>query len=127
MDVQVVAAAGAQPQQAPAAPALPAQPAQQTGSLPAAPQAQNDVLLQAPHVENTGVLSPVVAKIFGKSDAPQPVTVNVSYRVERPDIIVTVFSDPKTGQEIAQVPAEVLVQIAQFFGKESGVTLDRSA
>jgi hypothetical protein len=124
MDVQVVAAAGAQPQQAPPAPA---QPAQQTGSLPAAPQAQNGVLSQAPHVDDTGVLSPIVAKIFGGSDAPQPVSVNVSYRVERPDIIVTVFSDPKTGREIAQVPAEVVVQIAQFFGKESGVTLDRNA
>jgi uncharacterized FlaG/YvyC family protein len=71
-----------------------------------------------------------VAKIFGQSSgsAPHPVTVNVSYRVEHnPNIIVTVFTDPKTGQEIAQVPAEVLIQIAQFFDKESGVTLDRSA
>ena len=124
MDVQVVAAAGAQPQPAPPAPAP---SAQQTGSLPAAPQPQNDVLSQAPQVENDGVLSPIVAKIFGSSDAPTPVSVNVSYRVERPDIIVTVFTDPKTGREIAQVPAEVVVQIAQFFGKESGVTLDRSA
>jgi uncharacterized FlaG/YvyC family protein len=38
-----------------------------------------------------------------------------------------VMTDPKTGKEIAQVPAEVMVQIAQFFDKESGVTLDRSA
>jgi uncharacterized FlaG/YvyC family protein len=61
-------------------------------------------------------------------DAAQAVSVNVSYRVEHnPDIVVMVMTDPKTGKEIAQVPAEVMVQIAQFFDKESGVTLDRSA
>ncbi|HEY9179931.1 MAG TPA: flagellar protein FlaG [Candidatus Baltobacteraceae bacterium] len=69
-----------------------------------------------------------MAKIFAGGGIPKPVAVNVSYRVEHdPNIIVTVFTDPTTGQEIAQIPPEVMVQIAQFFDKQSGVTLDRSA
>ncbi|HEV3153031.1 MAG TPA: hypothetical protein VGZ02_04445 [Candidatus Baltobacteraceae bacterium] len=119
MDVQVVAsgATGQQqvPELQPAAPAAAAQAVFPAQSEPAAQQSQ-------------GALSPIVAKIFGNGGVPAPVSVNVSYRVERnPDMIVTVFTDPKTGKEIAQVPAEVMVQIAQFFDKESGVTLDRSA
>jgi hypothetical protein len=118
MDVPVVGSAPAGQQQAPPV-------ASSQGGQPAAPQS---VLQDAPHVENTGVLSPVVAKLFANDGVPKPVSVNVSYRVEHdPNIIVTVFTDPATGQEIAQIPAEVMVQIAQFFDKESGVTLDRSA
>jgi len=118
MDVQVVGAAEAAPQQASPAAAAQGEPT----------PAPHGVLPDAPHVENTGVLSPVVAKLFASDGVPKPVTVNVSYRVEHnPNIIVTIFTDPATGKEIAQIPAEVMVQIAQFFDKESGVTLDRSA
>ncbi|HET7815832.1 MAG TPA: hypothetical protein VFL13_15830 [Candidatus Baltobacteraceae bacterium] len=73
-----------------------------------------------------GTLSPVVAKLFSQGAILQPVSVNVSYRVEN-DAIITVFTDPTTGKEITQVPSEVMVQIAQFFDKHSGVTLDKSA
>jgi uncharacterized FlaG/YvyC family protein len=101
----------------------------QTGPLQAQPQAaqpSEDTSAQAK--PDAGPLSPVVARIFGGGDVPQSVSVNVSYRVEHnPDMVVMVMTDPKTGKEIAQVPAEVMVQIAQFFDKESGVTLDRSA
>ncbi len=118
MDVPVVGSAQAGQQQAP--PVASSQGGQTEAAQP--------VLQDAPHVDNTGVLSPVVAKIFGADGTPKPVTVNVSYRVEHdPNIIVTVFTDPATGTEIAQIPAEVMVQIAQFFDKQSGVTLDRSA
>jgi uncharacterized FlaG/YvyC family protein len=100
----------------------------QTGPLQPqaqAEQAGGDSVQSKP---DSGPLSPVVAQIFGGGNAPQSVSVNVSYRVEHnPDIVVMVMTDPKTGKEIAQVPAEVMVQIAQFFDKESGVTLDRSA
>jgi len=123
MDVQVVASGAAGQQQLPAQFAAPAASTAQPVPAAAVPGS-------APQADSRGALSPIVAKIFGDaaSSGPYPVTVNVSYRVEHdPNIIVTVFTDPKTGQEIAQVPAEVLVQIAQFFDKESGVTLDRSA
>lgn len=115
MDVHVVGAVEAAPQQAP-----PASAPQAGGSV------ASQVFANEPHPP-TGDLSPVVAKLFS-GGIPQPVTVNVSYRVEHdPNIIVTVFTDPTTGQEIAQIPPEVMVQIAQFFDKHSGVTVDRSA
>jgi uncharacterized FlaG/YvyC family protein len=101
----------------------------QAGPLQAQPQ-QTQADTEAPESKSadTGPLSPVVAQIFGGGNTSQSVSVNVSYRVEHnPDIVVMVMTDPKTGQEIAQVPAEVMVQIAQFFDKEQGVTVDRSA
>src|SRR5579884_4352072 len=72
MDVQVVGAAEAAPQQASPAAAAQGEPT----------PAPHGVLPDAPHVENTGVLSPVVAKLFASDGVPKPVTVNVSYRVE---------------------------------------------
>jgi hypothetical protein len=90
------------------------------GSGPAVPS--------KPSSGDSSSLSPTVAKLLANGGLPSPVTVNVSYRVEHdPNMVVTVFTDPKTGAEIAQVPAEVMVQFAQFFDKHSGVTLDRSA
>jgi len=73
-------------------------------------------------------LSSSIAKLFGSPDAPQQVDVQVSYRVDKyVNQIVTVFTDPRTGKEIAQFPKEIMIQIAQFFDKQSGVTLDRNA
>ncbi len=113
MDVQTVAAAGAQPQQTPPAAMLPAAVLPSGAGAPA-------------HEE--GILSPVLAKIFSQGGAAQPVAVNVRYRVEHdPNMIVMVFTDPHTGEEIAQVPSDVMVQLAQFFDKHSGVTLDQNA
>lgn len=116
MDVQVVGTAEAAPQQAPPA------SAPQAGGTTA-----HDAPTGAPQPDTTEALSPVVAKLFSGA-VSQPASVHVSYRVEHdPNMIVTVFTDPATGREIAQIPAEVMVQIAQFFDKQSGVTLDRSA
>jgi uncharacterized FlaG/YvyC family protein len=118
MDVQTVGAAEATPQQTPPV-------ASPQGGQPPAPEA---VPQSSPHEDHSGALTPVVAKLFAEDGAEKSVAVNVSYRVEHdPDIIVTVFTDPNTGQEIAQIPPEVMVQFAQFFDKQSGVTLDRSA
>jgi uncharacterized FlaG/YvyC family protein len=72
-----------------------------------------------------GGIAPVVAKIFGEG-IPQPVTLNVSYRVDGAEI-VTVFSDPKSGKEIAQFPSELMIKLAEFFDKSHGATLDKSA
>jgi hypothetical protein len=125
MDVQAVAAgATPQPQEA-ATPAAP--PVLGGGSAISSGAPQSSVPQPSVPHGDAGPLSPVVAKILAHGDVPKPVSVNVSYRVEHdPNMIVTVFTDPNTGAEIAQVPAEVMVQIAQFFDKQSGVTLDRS-
>lgn len=80
-----------------------------------------------PDVAHQSGLAPAIAKLFGSSGVPTPITLNVSYRVVKDlNEIVTVFSDPKTGQEIAQFPPEMLIGLAQFFDHERGVTLDQS-
>lgn len=73
-------------------------------------------------------LAPAIAKIFAVSGPHAPISLNVSYRIEgESDTIVTVFTDPKTGQEVAQFPPDVLVQVATFFDQHRGATLDKSA
>ena len=123
MEVQAAAAAATAPQsgQVSAAPQPnSAAPAVHIGAGPALPSNASQT--------DGASLSPIVAKLLAHGALPAPVNVNVSYRVEHdPNMVVTVFTDPQTGVEIAQVPAEVMVQFAQFFDKHSGVTLDRSA
>lgn len=75
----------------------------------------------------TAGIAPVIAKIFGSTGAPQAVNLNVSYRVLKNDEIVTVFTDPETGKEVAQFPPEILIGLAQFFDQQQGVTFDRNA
>jgi uncharacterized FlaG/YvyC family protein len=117
MDVHVVSGQAAAPAQTGP---LQAQPAVSgTSQEDAAAQKQSDP---------AGPLAPVVARLVGGGDSAQSGSVNVSYRVEHnPNMVVMVMTDPNTGAEIAQVPAEVMVQMAQFFDKEQGVALDRSA
>ena len=77
--------------------------------------------------KSEGGIAPIIAKLFG-SGQPQPISLNVSYRVAHyPNEIVTVFTDPKSGQEIAQFPSELLIKLAEFFDKAQGATLDQSA
>lgn len=72
-------------------------------------------------------LTSTVAKLFGKRNPSPQDEVQVSYRVSKnPNEIVTVFTDPKTGQEITQFPSEMMIELAQFFEKESGVAVDKS-
>ncbi|MEO6913374.1 MAG: hypothetical protein ABI182_05080 [Candidatus Baltobacteraceae bacterium] len=121
MDVQVV-----DPAQAPPAPATAAVAPVSTVAPPTLPVPPTQTLPSPP--TSHGDLTPAIAKIFGSGDAPSSASLNVSYRVARPlDEIVTVFSDPNTGKEIAQFPSEMIIQIAEFFDKQSGITLDRNA
>lgn len=78
--------------------------------------------------QQRGGLAPAIAKLFGSATPPEPIRLDVSYRVlTHPDQIVTVFSDPSTGQEVAQFPPDILIGLAQFFDSPRGVTLDRDA
>lgn len=99
----------AAPAAAAVAPAPPAQPQQ-----PAVPQ-------HGAHEDRS--LSKTVGDLLGGAGAA---SVKVSYRIEKPDEIVTVFSDA-AGHEIAQVPNETMIEIAQFFDKHSGIAVDRNA
>lgn len=110
--------------------AAPASP-QATGSSSAAPAsgpsspATTTAVLSGQ--SNSG-LAPAIAKIFSARGIPLPLSLNVSYRVVKdPNEIVTVFTDPSTGKEIAQFPAEIMIGLAEFFDQQQGATLDRSA
>ena len=123
MDVQQVASplpnTGAAAVQGQADPAIKAAAAAVAVPAPAEPSADA-------HAQQPGGIAPVVAKIFGNEGIPHPVTLNVSYRVDGKEI-VTVFSDPKSGKEIAQFPSELMIKLAEFFDKSHGATLDQSA
>lgn len=88
--------------------------------------------LPAPTTSNTNdnhsAIAPAVAKLFNVPFPAAPVSLDVSYRVDNgTHQIITVFTDPKTGQEVAQFPPEALANLAQFFDQQHGATFDRSA
>jgi uncharacterized FlaG/YvyC family protein len=130
MDVQAVAVQDAPQKQTPdLTPVAFAQAAADIDapSAPAAPTASSSSSSVAATSKNQP-LSATIGRLFGTPDAPQSVDVKVSYRIDKyVDQIVTVFTDPHTGKEIAQFPKEIMIQIAQFFDKQSGVTVDRNA
>ena len=123
MDVSAIASGTGTP--APAGIENGAAPATtQTGAQPAA---QGQPAAPSAPANNAG-LSPAIAKLFGAGAIPEQTSLSVSYRVVKDlDEIVTVFTDPKTGREVAQVPAEMLIGLAQFFEQERGATLDANA
>jgi hypothetical protein len=97
-------------------------------SSPAAPPAATErpSLLGETQKHALGI-APAIAKIFGSADDKHTVpAVTVSYKIEG-KTIHTVFTDPATGQEIAQFPPDLLAHIASFFDHEQGVTLDKNA
>lgn len=79
----------------------------------------------APSPSKDAALTSAISKLFAGSSG-QSTALHVSYRVDGQDI-VTVFSDPKTGKEVAQFPAEILLGLAKFFDHQGGVTLDQTA
>jgi hypothetical protein len=81
----------------------------------------------------SGIAS-AIAKLYnvggGSSSGTQQTAagLDVSYKVVPGlDLVVTVFTNPATGQEVAQFPPELLLGVAQFFDQVDGVTLDKKA
>ena len=119
MDIQSLGdastgAAAPPPQTQPQAAAAPSTP----------PPGTQDASSQAAPAQGSSekTLAHTVGDLFGASSH----NVHVSYRIEKPDEIVTVFTDA-SGHEITQVPSEAMIQIAQFFDTQTGVTVDRNA
>jgi hypothetical protein len=112
-----------------ASPAPPTTPTQNGAATPAVAAASTDTSSSQQTQSNSRTgLAPAIAKLFGGASPPEPIRLDVSYRVlQNPNEIVTVFSDPKTGQEVAQFPADILIGLASFFDQQRGVTLDRDA
>jgi hypothetical protein len=122
MDVQALVGttgAGTAAGAAAPAPATPATP-------PVASDASHvmgEVAKKAP-----GGIASAIAKLYGgdsNAHISEP-AVNVSYKIEG-KTIHTVFTDPTTGQEIAQFPPDLLQHIAAFFDASQGATLDKEA
>jgi hypothetical protein len=62
----------------------------------------------------------------GGGSLQPPPHLSVSYQViPQLDLIVTVFSNPQTGQEVTQIPPDVLIGLAEFFDHTDGVTIDQ--
>lgn len=138
MDVQSTQAAA--PPAAPVAAisvVAPGAPAANAGGVPAdgiapvaavGPLTPENSNAQPVGTDPGSALAPAIAKLFGGGSSPTPLNLNVSYKVvDNIDEIVTVFSDPQTGREIAQFPSQILVGLAEFFDQARGATLDRSA
>jgi hypothetical protein len=76
----------------------------------------------------SATLASTIARLYnvdaGPSSAPQDL--DVSYRVVQSlDLVVTVLTNPVTGQEVAQIPPEVLIGLAELFDQTDGVTIDK--
>ena len=127
MDVSAITSGAGTP-----APAVSEPPASNgSNAVPTANQTTSSAASTNESPPNSGhsALAPAIAKLFGSSSNPTPVPLNVSYRVLKGNLgeIVTVFTDPETGREVAQFPPEILIGLAEFFDQSSGATLDASA
>ena len=78
----------------------------------------------------SSTLASVVAKLYNVpsssgSGSSQP-ELAISYKyVNQLQLVVTVFTNPQTGEEVAQFPPQELIGLAEFFDQIDGVTLDR--
>ena len=95
---------------------------------PATIGAAQSAVADAADGHHGAAIAGAIAKLYAPSaDVAQAEELSVSYRVLRDHEIVTVFTDPKTGAEITQVPSEALIGLAEFFDQQQGATFDRTA
>lgn len=125
MDVQAVAAASgpsdavSSNQEVAAAPQAPATASASSGTP------------QAAHTPGTAsTLASVVAKLYNvggaSGDSHESPQLNISYKyVSELQLVVTVFTNAQTGEEIAQFPPQELIGLAELFDQIDGVTLDK--
>ncbi|MGA7569820.1 MAG: hypothetical protein WBG27_08305 [Candidatus Aquilonibacter sp.] len=98
--------------------AAPQAPAISSGAS-SAPQPKSPV--------NESTIAAAVAKIYNVSSGSSgPPQLAISYKyVSQLQLVVTVFTNPQTGEEVAQFPPQELIGLAEFFDQIDGVTLDR--
>ncbi|HTZ55178.1 MAG TPA: hypothetical protein VMB20_08925 [Candidatus Acidoferrum sp.] len=131
MDVQTVAAAGTG--QGEGVPQTP-----QTTEVAAAQQApatssSSSAAAPPPHqAGESSTIASVVAKLYnvgstsGSSATSPQLAISYKY-VSELQLVVTVFTNPETGEEVAQFPPQELIGLAEFFDQIDGVTLDKKA
>lgn len=123
MDVQTAAATGpgqsavSQPQEATASQA----PQAVSSNAPSSNTTQQ-------HTPYESTIAAAVAKIYNVSQGSsgEPAQLSVSYKyVSQLQLVVTVFTNASTGEEVAQFPPQELIGLAEMFDQIDGVTLDR--
>jgi uncharacterized FlaG/YvyC family protein len=120
MDIEAISPTQDVTASAQAASAPPVQPNTPNGSVVASASTGTS--------SDNATLADTLGSFLGTgSQSSAPASTSVSYRIEKPDEIVTVISDHTTGREIAQFPTQTMIDIAQFFATEQGVTFDRNA
>ena len=119
MDVPTLASAAGSAQP-------PVPPAASVPALGAPHSAEADLHVLGEHDAKQAGISPAIAKIFGGEGDSKAAPLSVSYTIVNHQIH-TVFTDPDTGEEIAQFPPDLLAHVAAFFDQVSGVTLDQNA
>jgi uncharacterized FlaG/YvyC family protein len=122
MDVQTVATAGTG-QGGEVAPTT------EVAAAPQAPATSSGSSGGTQNPQQTGdsaTLASVVAKLYNVGASSYQPTLAVSYKyVSDLQLVVTVFTNPETGEEIAQFPPQELIGLAEFFDQIDGVTLDK--
>ncbi len=104
-------------------------PTQEVAAAPQAPAPSSASSSGAPQPKvNESTIAAAVAKIYnvssGSSTQSQPLDISYKY-VPELQLVVTVFTNPQTGEEVAQFPPQELIGLAEFFDQIDGVTLDR--
>ncbi len=76
---------------------------------------------------NESTIAAAVAKIYNVSSGSSgPPQLAISYKyISELKLVVTVFTNPQTGEEVAQFPPQELIGLAELFDQIDGVTLDR--
>jgi uncharacterized FlaG/YvyC family protein len=121
MDVPTVAAAGSSQSDTPQTQGV---AAPQSAAAPSHSSSTTSTQQQSP---GESTLASVVAKLYNVASGPsgEPPQLNVSYKyVSQLQLVVTVFTNPQTGEEI-QFPPQELIGLAELFDQIDGVTLDR--
>ncbi len=105
---------------------------QEVAAAPQAPAVSSGSAAGTPQPKQPGessTIASVVAKLYNvtsqgsSSQAPQ---LAISYKyVSELQLVVTVFTNPQTGEEVAQFPPQELIGLAEFFDQVDGVTLDK--
>jgi uncharacterized FlaG/YvyC family protein len=107
--------------------------AQEVAAAPQAPAVSSGSAASAPAPKQPGessTIASVVAKLYnvtsqGSSGGQAP-QLSISYKyVSELKLVVTVFTNPQTGEEVAQFPPQELIGLAEFFDQIDGVTLDQ--
>jgi uncharacterized FlaG/YvyC family protein len=97
---------------------------------PAPSSSSSGTTQQASPPSGSSTIASVVAKLYNVSNSSgsseQSPQLAISYKyVSELQLVVTVFTNPQTGEEVAQFPPQELIGLAEFFDQIDGVTLDK--